>query len=63
MAPRPKATIETAVSGRKPDLNPNTTQREISDRAELMVVLRQQQRTHFSRQSAAFASTGEIAYY
>lgn len=63
MAPRPKATIETAITGRKPVGDVNTVQREIEDRREYMVVLRQQQRLKFSRQSADFASTGEAAYY
>lgn len=63
MAPRPKATIKTAANGRKADGTTNTTQREQSDRRELSVVARQQQRTKFSRQSSSFASTGELSYY
>lgn len=63
MAPRPKATIEAAVHGRKPNGTTQSTQLELQDRIEYSVVLRNQQRLKFSRQNAAFASTGEIAYY
>lgn len=64
MATRPRPTIETAITTRKPVYNdPNGIQRELSDRVELAVAARQQQRLKFSRQNPAFASTGEVNYY
>lgn len=64
MAIRSEATIKTAIDARKPGtVGAQHSKQERSDRVELAVVYRIQQRTHFSRQSAAFTSTGEATYY
>jgi hypothetical protein len=64
VAIRSEATIRAALDARKPGTaGVNQAKQDRSDRAELAVVYRIQQRTHFSRQSTAFASTGELTYY
>lgn len=64
MAIRSEATIKAALLARMPGTaGANHSKQARSDRAELSVVYRIQQRLHFSRQNAAFASTGEATYY
>lgn len=64
MAIRTEAQVKTALDNRKPGVTgAQHAKQERSDRVELAVVYRIQQRLHFSRQNATFASVGEATYY